>query len=107
MYMNKAAKKGRAFALNIEEFRAITKSNCYYCGSPPSGLMNHSTNGAYVYNGIDRIDNEQGYLMHNVIPCCKVCNRAKREMPLSEFAKWVDNLTSFHGENTISIHVLP
>ena len=31
-----------------------------------------------TYNGIDRIDNNIGYIMDNSITCCETCNRMKR-----------------------------
>lgn len=34
---------------------------------------------------IDIIDNNKGYIVDNIIPCCIVCNRAKGNMSLEEF----------------------
>lgn len=40
-------------------------------------------------NGIDRVDNDKGYVPGNVSPCCWVCNIAKGTMSLDEWAEMV------------------
>lgn len=46
-------------------------------------------NGGYVYNGLDRRNNNKGYTHDNIVPCCKPCNYAKRDMNIEEFRNWV------------------
>jgi 5-methylcytosine-specific restriction endonuclease McrA len=46
----------------------------------------------YIYNGIDRIDNERGYLPDNAVPCCKRCNQAKADMAIDEFKGWLSDI---------------
>ena len=48
-----------------EEFYKITKSDCHYCGSPPLTLHTAYGGSEYLYNGIDRIDNDKGYSSDN------------------------------------------
>lgn len=80
-YKSQAKKSGRVFELMIDEFKSITSSPCHYCGSPPSSLMRCGRYGVvtkwgdYVYNGIDRMDNDLGYISINCAPCCWRCNR--------------------------------
>ena len=78
------------WTLTKEQVRFLTKRPCHYCGVAPSQVHdNKNLNGVYVYNGLDRIDNDEGYTITNVVPCCKVCNRAKFNMTSEEFEIWV------------------
>jgi hypothetical protein len=72
------------FELTIEEFNDLSHQNCYYCGAPPD-YEYHPSNGVFVGNGIDRIDNTKGYTMDNVVPCCPICNAMKNALTLDEF----------------------
>lgn len=42
-----------------------------------------------MYNGIDRIDNQKGYSLDNVVACCRICNNAKSDMTVHEFHSWI------------------
>lgn len=80
----------------------LFKSNCYYCGSPPSSVRKSKKPGAkrlFTYTGIDRVVNSKGYTVNNVVPCCKICNHAKGAMDQSEFLAWVDRLIDYRGSN--------
>lgn len=89
--MKRAAnKRGYLWELTYEQCAEIMQEDCFYCGSrPANGRMDPSykgkTNTEYIYNGIDRIDNTSGYKLDNVVPCCFRCNRAKGEMPVSDW----------------------
>lgn len=82
--------RGYAWELSDEQALAIIQQPCCYCGSPPSQVSRHpELNGSFTYNGIDRLDNKQGYTPKNVVPCCKHCNYAKRDRSMPEFLEWV------------------
>lgn len=89
-YRKRASKYGFECSLTEPEFLALFCSNCYYCGRPPENrtLSEHDT-GDFTYNGIDRKDNALGYIHGNVVPCCQVCNLAKRDMKFDSFIAWV------------------
>jgi hypothetical protein len=61
------AKKGRLLKsyLSFDAFVAMHGNTCVYCGCISMKL------------GLDRKDNEQGYIKDNVVPCCKRCNKVK------------------------------
>jgi len=84
---NKAAKRAnRDFCLTKQQFKELTLKNCFYCGDPPANKSSGSTlNGSYIYNGLDRLNSDKGYEPDNVVPCCKVCNLAKRSLSTKEF----------------------
>lgn len=92
-----AKKKGRSFELTKEEFKALTKSPCTYCGTPPLTVksVKKATNGTYLYNGVDRKDNSLGYTVANTQPCCGICNQAKHTLTEDQFLNWVDRISTF------------
>ena len=79
-YKSNASIFEREFALTEERFRYLLAQPCSYCGR--SG------------GGIDRQDNSKGYIECNCVPCCKICNRAKGNMPLDEFISWMHSLVA-------------
>ena len=90
-YKSEAKKRGLKFNLTKEQFRCLTKQNCYYCGVEPKQVVNNLAryNGVYVHNGIDRVDNNEGYVITNCVPCCKHCNWAKHTFTTEEFKQWI------------------
>jgi hypothetical protein len=96
-YRTKAKRQGKDFNLSEEQFLQLTQQDCYYCGSRPSNYLNSPKHyGGYVYNGIDRVDNTQGYIPENLVPCCKHCNLAKRTLTISEFISLVRKIYERH-----------
>ena len=98
-YKRNAKNKNLKFSLDKKYFFELTRKNCYYCGSSPSNLMKERTlYSNYIYNGIDRVDNNKGYSKNNVVPCCKICNQAKHALSKKEFLIWVKKLFYFQKE---------
>src|SRR5258706_2281534 len=57
-YKKNAKIRNLIFELSQEQFRKITKENCYYCNEEPLQQRKLRTGyGWYTYNGIDRVDN--------------------------------------------------
>ena len=102
-YKQNAKKFNREIKLSREQFKEITSSNCYYCGIKPKQIIKLSSKtrsdecvewSKYVYNGIDRIDNDKDYTVENCVSCCKICNVSKNNMTLKEFDEWIKRLYS-------------
>ena len=72
-YKNRAKKIGILFEIDFNNFVDIVSESCYYCGK---------TGG-----GIDRVDNELGYISGNVVPCCTMCNYMKKSYPFDAFVE--------------------
>jgi hypothetical protein len=90
VYKNSAKIRGYNFNLTEKQFVEITKRDCYYCGAKPNNISyQNKYYGDYIYNGIDRIDSMKGYILDNVVSCCKICNYAKRSMTTQEFKDWI------------------
>lgn len=90
-----ALKRDLFFDISMEFFLEITAQNCYYCGTPPSNIKkSKGLYGEFIYSGIDRVDNFQGYTEDNVVPCCKICNYAKKTLSQIEFKEWAYRVSS-------------
>jgi len=99
-YRRRAKRKGIEFSLNKDEFRQLTKWNCFYCGAPPTNksLTTRRQNGYYEHNGIDRRDSGLGYTIDNCVGCCKTCNMMKNSMTVEEFLKHIERIYHFNEE---------
>lgn len=101
-YSRGASARGFAFNLDKDTFRALTQQDCFYCGSLAEQVktLHKAATGhaAYIYNGIDRIDNSEGYIVGNVVACCSTCNRAKGTMKQTEFIKMARKIASHQAQ---------
>jgi hypothetical protein len=87
VYRRNAKLRELKWELTKEQFRAITSEPCHYCGAIPAQIQESEgkTSGCYIYNGIDRLDSANGYVVGNIVACCGTCNRMKMDMPYKEF----------------------
>lgn len=67
-----AIKRELIITVNYDDFVALAIKPCYYCGVYQSSTC----------NGVDRIDNNKGYISTNVVPCCTMCNMMKNDQPI-------------------------
>lgn len=67
-----AKKRNKNMSLSFEEFSFVIKDPCYYC----NGFFPPVVSGS----GIDRMDNNIGYELSNVVSCCWTCNSIKNEI---------------------------
>lgn len=85
-YRGGARIKGQVFSLTFEQFVALIESPCFYCGDLGSGVyVRDSKSGPFTGNGIDRYDNDVGYLTENCVSCCTACNFMKSSMHGDDF----------------------
>jgi len=63
----KAKAKGRSLDIDEVTWSNLVDAGCFYCRRPieSTGV------------GLDRIDNDFGYFIWNVVPCCGRCNQAR------------------------------
>lgn len=89
-YVSDAKKRGVKFRLSVQHAKRLMGDFCFYCGSPPLSLMDKPGSfGAFVYNGIDRIDSSRGYVRSNVVTCCANCNWVKGRCSFGRFIAWI------------------
>lgn len=92
-YRRVAKVRNQPFELSDKVFRELILKDCFYCGAPPSNTyLGRRMYGACIYNGIDRVDNQLGYIEGNVVPCCGPCNRGKSTLSLAEFYAWIERV---------------
>ncbi len=72
-YKISAARRKIEFNLDKKTFLYLIHHNCYLCGK--------KTDDEHQ-NGIDRVDNDNGYILENVQPCCGNCNFIKNKFSL-------------------------
>jgi len=99
-----AVRGGREFALPFEWFKHTIHAPCHYCGRVDRNSINVASKrpGEWLikdfrYNGIDRLNNEMGYVIQNSIPCCAVCNRAKNSMGYQEFIEYINDMIQYRS----------
>ena len=75
--LDSAAKRGLEVEdrLTLEIFIQLVNKPCTYCG--------HYVDTEAI--GLDRIDSAKGYLLHNIVPCCELCNGAKGSLSVEDF----------------------
>lgn len=62
-----ARKRALEFELTQEEYIGLAESPCVYCGESYRS----------VGTGLDRVNNDVGYVLQNVMPCCPQCNKLR------------------------------
>ena len=95
LYKKSAKKRRKCFNLTYEDVEYLVQQNCYYCGQKPECKLKNLKHHDFKYNGIDRVNNDQGYILTNCVPCCKVCNTAKLDMSLEEFIDWIKRIHTY------------
>jgi hypothetical protein len=84
--VSQAKSRNIVWLLGYDEWDEVVTGPCYYCGKENSKREYDSGRTMFVgYNGIDRIDSDDGYVVGNVVSCCKECNYMKRDMELEEW----------------------
>lgn len=85
---NCATLRRRSFKLTFEEFKQLVLGNCHYCG-----IAAHKASRGF--NGIDRTNNDKGYVNANCVSSCWPCNLAKGTMSYAAFIAWIDRVVAW------------
>lgn len=93
-YKRHAKDRKLKWCLERDFIELVILKSCHYCGEHPSNIKRtkNSIDFGMKYNGIDRIDSCKDYIKSNVVPCCKQCNLAKRNISVDEFRSWAIRL---------------
>jgi len=91
-YRKSAKNRGLEFTLSLEEAAKLFSSSCVYCGDKPTNTCIRTSLMTYNYTGIDRLDNNLGYIQDNVVPCCQNCNLAKYTKSPKDFLKHIEKI---------------
>lgn len=87
------------FNLTKQELLEVSTKNCFYCDQEPYrvsiinnkiwGKQSTADHGKLIFNPLDRIDSNKGYVADNIVACCKNCNYAKNVLSVDEFKNMI------------------
>jgi hypothetical protein len=77
-YRHRASTKGIDFEITKEDYILLIAGDCFICGKQKS--EQHT-------NGIDRMDNNKGYIQGNINSCCCECNIMKKNYDYDEIMR--------------------
>jgi len=100
-YKGNAKARNYNFDLTLEEFKKLIFQNCFYCNSAPSNIQKNK-HTQVLYNGVDRLDNNKGYIFCNCVTCCSTCNTMKLDHDVTDFLEHIQkilNLNKFDKAN--------
>ena len=80
-----AQEKGIPYELTDERVKDMREQACHYCGDQA--------------DGIDCVDVNAGFVEDNCVPCCTICNQAKKEYHVQDFLRMMCNIGSVHNED--------
>jgi len=86
IYKNEAERRGYKFGISFIEFKSLWQKPCEYCGSKIDTI------------GLDRPNNDVGYVLSNIKICCKTCNYMKRS---HSFDEWIQHMKKIISYTTI------
>lgn len=97
-YKRQAIKRNKIFDISDEQLLTLFLQNCHYCNIYVSSCNKYGE--TYSKMGIDRKDNDIGYVDGNVLPCCHICNRMKYNYEYDNFFRYLHNIfKNFGAEN--------
>lgn len=91
-YVKKAKAREIDFELSLSDATKLFELPCHYCQAAPSNSRTRVNGNSVYYQGIDRVDNSKGYILTNVVPCCKYCNAAKLDLSEENFLKHITRI---------------
>lgn len=94
-YRKSAIKRGLQFDITKNELIEYIHKPCHYCGKSNVGCRKVGKYNQLYCNGIDRLDNNIGYIKDNCVPCCKNCNRMKNNMSIEDFKNEIKNIYNY------------
>lgn len=84
-YKAGARDRGFIFTITLDEFLKFWNNNCFYCGDKIDGI------------GLDRVDNNLGYDINNIVPCCTMCNTMKMAETNDTFINQCKKIVKLHS----------
>jgi hypothetical protein len=93
-YLQRAMKKELEFELTKEQFSKLVNDKCYYCNKENSDSHR---------NGIDRKNNNLGYIIDNCTSCCGQCNQMKAALSAEDYIEICKRVAEYSINNYIEI----
>jgi hypothetical protein len=89
-YKSRALEKQLDFSITNEDYENIIQNDCFLCGKQSD---ENNT------NGIDRMDNNKGYVLDNINACCGECNFMKN---VWEYHEFINKLVVIYEKNRMN-----
>lgn len=98
-----ANNRGLEVNISKEDYCRLICNECFYCDKIGSnnvlkGQLGPTFKGVR-FNGIDRLDNNKGYLKGNCVTCCCNCNAMKMDKSKEEFLDYILKIYNKHFLN--------
>lgn len=105
--------------ISFESFLKLSQEDCHHCGSKVqnSGSIKvrrpqividgkrfnkeNATPTAFQYHGLDRIDNDKGHTMDNIVTCCAPCNYLRGSRNYNDFIDHVIRISNNHNSRML------
>lgn len=84
-YRQGAEARGYSWSISEEKAIELFRGPCAFCGELYSRVLGGGTPSEILVNGIDRWNNDKGYVPDNCVSCCSPCNRAKGKRSGGEY----------------------
>lgn len=94
VHIQGALRRGLANEISPRQLKQLIEGDCAYCGRPPCNETKLKGTQNIRYNGVDRLNNTQGYVIENLVPCCKECNSMKGELSYKAFIAHIQRIAS-------------
>ena len=86
-YQIGAKQRGYKWELTFGQFMTLWQKPCYYCKKPIETV------------GLDRVENDGGYVITNLVPCCWICNQMKKARGKNEFISHCIKIAQIHSKS--------
>jgi len=100
-YIGSARIRNLPFHISYDDFCFLVSQQCHYCGAEPRNIKRpksrETKSNSAQANGLDRIINNLGYFISNVVPCCSTCNRARMDIPYLNFLIHLQRIAIHQG----------
>jgi hypothetical protein len=87
-------KRNYAWDLPMDYAESLVVQPCHYCGYLELDIH---------CNGIDRVDNDIGYLVSNCVPCCTICNMSKHKQSYDTFINMCHRVSNKHSQTVLPL----
>lgn len=97
--------------ISFEKFFDLSQQECFHCGSKVQDSGSNKLrrqvkliNGKKIktdtiacnfqYHGLDRINNDKGHTLDNIVPCCWACNKFRGNRKFFEFIEHINKIAN-------------
>jgi len=95
-------KFGIPVGISYEEFLPFVKvKECYYCGNPIEWTAHKYTKTTTSAYNLDRLKNNKGYILDNLVVCCRRCNLSRGHFTPEEWKVMMSALKQYQSNRSV------